>query len=151
MDNTVNETENGLLQETGQDDLPVNLSSPKPCTRSYIACPTINQNVKEKLCFACVKDDKNVGTCRVSKGVVAEKLLLAKDIHLNNINSAYHTSSKSLDIMLKGSAVDLYAAEIFYHNRCLQNFSRVSQKFEKNPMVDVVLNHFIDYVKVKIC
>ena len=92
-----------------------------------------------------------MGSYRVSKGVVAEKLLLAKDIHLNNINSAYHTSSKSLDIMLKGSAVDLYAAEIFYHNRCLQNFSRVSHKFEKNPMVDVVLNHFIDYVKVKIC
>ena len=90
IENVVIEPYNATLQEQDdtpeQDNIPANLSSPKPCTAS----PTINQKSKKKVCFSCFKDKKDEGTYRISKETVAEKLLLAKEIHLNNPNSAHH-------------------------------------------------------------
>ena len=79
---------------------------------------------------------------------MAEKLLIAKALHLENFNSPYHTVAKLLDVMLKGSAHDIFAADVFYHNRCLQNISRLSKRSEKDPMIDLVLHHIETILRI---
>ena len=54
--------------------------------------------------------------------------------------------------MLSGPAVDIYAANIYYHGHCLLYFNRQSKNDEsENPMEELVRHHFISYIRVNIC
>ena len=103
-----------------------------PCTRSVISSPT-----EERTCFVC-KTNTGKNILRISKVCVAAETDTSKTIRLN--------------IMLQGHAVDLYAADICYHNHCLVYFNRLPKEADEvDPMFDVVRNHFFNYVCVKIC
>ena len=111
----------------------------KPCTRSEL--PSVN---KKTTCFVC-----NIETERsrfqISKELVGEKQIAAQDKHFHNFNSPCHLASKRL--MLNGSAVDMFAVDIYYHNLCLQNFNRVREKSSvSDPLHSMVMGHFNDYV-----
>ena len=79
----------------------------KPCTRSALSSPT-----DKRPCFVCNKEEEE-STFRISKISLGEKTKNCKTVHLNNPNSAYHLAAKRLDLMLKGPALDIYAADIF--------------------------------------
>ena len=53
--------------------------------------------------------------------------------------------------MLKGSS-DIFAADVHYHDKCLYSFIRsASNKENHDPMVDLVLSYFCNYITLKIC
>ena len=74
----------------------------------------------------------------------------AKQFHLNNVNSQYFNSAKRLDIMIQG-AVDIFAANICYHNPCFQNFSRFREEKKSDAVATFVKKYFCNYVSLQIC
>ena len=122
-------------------------SSESHCTRSFLSSSSTNDN----RCFVCNNDATNTQrVSRISQNSRAEHALNAMRLYLNEPNSSYYSSAKRLDVILQGSS-DIFAANVYYHNVCFQSFSRISQKPEENPMEDLVLSYFSNYIKLKIC
>ena len=95
-------------------------------TRKHVA------NVKslEKKCFICNEtrdcDNNpyaNGGLTRCSREDIADKLQARKDIFLQDRDCRHYDAAKRLDILLSGSALDIYAADIFHHQSCYIKFA----------------------------
>ena len=121
------------------------ITSPNYCTRSSLTSPTEKQQ-----CFICYQDSIEK-TFRISQASVAEKVHRAKSLHLNKYNSLYFTAAKRLDIMLQGDSLDIFAADVFYHNMCLQDFTYIRKEYEDDPTEQFVLDYFCSYINLKIC
>ena len=113
-----NERNCEVLTTAQSELLSVDTEPSIPCTRSVISSPT-----EKRTCFVC-KTNTGKNISRISKVCVAAEADTSKTIHLNNPNSYYHLAAKRLNIMLQRHAVDLYAADICYHNHCLVYFNR---------------------------
>ena len=117
-----NERNCEVLTTAQSELLSVDTEPSIPCTRSVISSPT-----EKRTCFVC-KTNTGKNISRISKVCVAAETDTSKTIHLNNPNSYYHLAAKRLNIMLQGHAVDLYAADICYHNHCLVYFNRLPKE-----------------------
>ena len=121
-------------------------------------------NVKtlEKKCFICnaVRDvDKNSynqgGLQRCVQEDTAKKILLRKDVFLGIKAHKLNGAAKRLDILLSGSASDIFAADIFYHQSCYIKFVikavvPPSIKDIKGTRSEDVLDLFLYNIKTKI-
>ena len=90
-------------------------------------------------------------TFRISQINIAKKVCQAKSIYLDEPNSLYFTAAKRLDIMMKGTAVDIFAAVVFYHKSCFQSFTYIRKKDEADPLVEFVFDYFRNCTELKIC
>lgn len=134
------------ITDIDETDKPLgSMASPSvstPCTRSSLSSPTVKRN-----CFIC-NSEKEEKTCRISKEKVAVEVTSSKEVHLKNPNSPYHIAAKRLDLMLQGPAVDVYAVDVYYHAHCMVYFNRLPRQLkEEDPMIEVVLSLFINYIK----
>ena len=82
---------------------------------------------------------------------MADKVHHAKSVHLNTFNSLYFSAAKRLDITLQGDVVDIFAADVYYHKTCLQDFTYIRKEYEDDPMTQFVLDYFCNYINLKIC
>ena len=150
------EAPDGILQGT---DIQSPSSSPvKHATR------TIVDNVRslEKKCFICNIQraiDENPynegGLQRCTRDDTASKILSRKSAFLHDKVNRYYDAAKRLDILLSGSARDIFAADIFYHQSCYIKFVikpvlQASNEETERSKRDDVLKLFKYKVKIKI-
>ena len=133
-------------------------SSIKHATRSVIG----NVRTLEKKCFICNEirpvDNEaytNGGLARITREDTAHKIQERKNIVIANAESRFFQAAQRLNILLSGSAHDVFAADIFYHQSCYIKFviKPVKQQpkdvLEKNKRDDV-LDLFKYRIKTKI-
>ena len=73
---------------------------------------------------------------------MAKKVCQANSIYLDEPNSLYFTAAKRLDIMMKGTVVDILAADVFYHKTSFQSSTYSRKKDEADSLVEFVLDYF---------
>ena len=119
---------------------------------------------KVKICFICntttAEDDNtfnNKGLGRCSQNTALEKLEKAKANHLNNSISSYHSAALRFEMATSGAAHDVFAADIYYHKSCYNNFIKFTEEVSlseheivKKEKMDAVLYNFLRYLKQKI-
>ena len=97
--------------------------------------PPIDSPVKERLrssivsashlCFICNEETENDhlvyaegGINRCARDTAGRRLERHKQMYLNDKTHIYHDASRRLDLLLKGNANDIWAADVYTHKAC---------------------------------
>ena len=107
------------------------LTSIDGCSPVKHATRFVVDNVKtlERKCFICneirTSDDNPYnegGLQRCNRGDTGSKIMKRKDAFVSNKYSRHYSAAKRLDILLSGSARDIFSADICYHQSCYIKF-----------------------------
>ena len=116
------------LSDSSSEEKARTLSSDSPfkhTTRSAVG----NVRTLEKKCFICneirIVDDETKndgGVARITREGMSDKIKERKNIYIVDKESQFFQADKRLDILLNGSAYDVFAADVFYRQSCYIKF-----------------------------
>ena len=91
------------------------------------------------LCFICNEETENDhldyaagGLSRCARDTAGKRLERCMQMYLCDKAHQWHNTARRLDLLLKGSASDIWAADVFTHKLCYLNFALPYEKVDQS-------------------